>query len=271
MTKTLTQVSAMTLVAATVLGFSLFGLAPKAEAAALTPLSSLQPGDLIRGENFNAVYYYGADGFRYVFPNDKAYFTWYSNFASVKWVSDANLTKIQIGGNVTYKPGVRMIKINSDPRVYVVGAGGVIHAIASEAVATALYGSTWNKQIDDVPDGFFSNYRIGGSIDAASMFSVTGETASAANINVDKGLKAATVVTVTESGFSPANVTITAGTAVRFVNNGTMTHGASSDDGSWGTGTLQAGENFSKYFKNSGTILFHDKYNESVKGSIIVQ
>lgn len=271
MTKTLTQVSAITLVAATMIGFSVFGLAPKAEAASLTSLANLQAGDLIRGENFNAVYYYGADGFRYVFPNDKAYFTWYQNFDSVKWISDANLTKIQIGGNITYKPGVKMIKINSDPRVYAVGAGGTIHAIASEAVATALYGATWNKQIDDVSDGFFPNYTIGGTIDVASMFNATSETATAANINVDKNLKAPVVITITDAGFSPMNATVALGTAVKFVNNGATAHGASSEDGSWGTGSLYTGDSFSKYFKTTGTLTFHDKYNVAKTGTIVVQ
>ena len=234
-------------------------------------MNNLQAGDLIRGESFSAVYYYGTDGFRYVFPNDKAYFTWYQNFDTVKWVSDSDLTKIQIGGNVTYKPGVKMIKINSDPRVYVVSAGGVIRPIASEAVATALYGATWNKMIDDVPDGFFPNYSIGGLIDVASMYNPTSEKADATNINVDKGLVAPTVVNISDSGFSSITITINAGTAVKFVNTGSASHGASADNGKWGTGTLKAGENFSKYFNEVGTFTFHDKYDSSKTATLIVQ
>ncbi len=271
MTKALTKVSAMTLVVASMMTYALIGLATSpAHAAALTNLSALQAGDLIRGEGFNAVYYYGADGFRYVFPNDKAYFTWYKNFDNVKWLSDTNLTTIQIGGNVTYKPGVKMIKINSDPRVYAVGSGGTIRAISSEAIAQALYGDKWNKMIDDVPDGFFPNYKIGGTIDAASMFSVSAEMADATNINVDKNLKAPTVINIGESGFNPVSTSITAGTVVKFVNTGTTLHGASADDGSWGTGTLKAGENFSRYFKQAGTIMYHDKYNVAIKGTLNV-
>src|SRR5690349_3043752 len=69
--------------------------------------SSVNSGDLVRGQTYSAVYYIGADGLRYVFPNQKTYDTWYSNFNTVKFISDADLAKIQIGGNVTYKPGVR--------------------------------------------------------------------------------------------------------------------------------------------------------------------
>lgn len=249
--------------------FAAIIMAPSAQAASFTSVANLKAGDLIRGESFTAVYYYGTDGFRYVFPNDKTYFTWYSNFDSVKWVTDAELTTIQIGGNVTYKPGAKMIKINSDPRVYVVAKSGLIRAVSSEAVAKALYGTTWNKQIHDVPDGFFSNYKIGGTIDDASMFSPSAESAEAVDINSDKGLKTAVVVSITDTGYSPATLSVKAGTAVRFVNNGTTKHTASDDAGDWGTGTLNPGESFSKYFKSAASLNFHDAYS-SAKATISI-
>ncbi|MEK7451895.1 MAG: hypothetical protein AAB664_01005 [Patescibacteria group bacterium] len=270
MTKRLVLISASAVLAISVLLSGLVTITSSAHAGLLTTLANLKSGDLVRGESYSAVYFYGADGFRYVFPNDKTYFTWYQNFDSVKWVSDADLSKIQIGGNITYKPGVRMIKINSDPRVYVVSKGGTIRAIASENVASALYGATWNKMIDDVPDGFFSNYKMGGKIDDASMFSVNGEKSDAANIGVDKTLQAPTVISLTDSGYSPTNVTIKVGTVVKFMNNGSAKHTASDDAGDWGTGTLNGGDNFSRYFKLPGTYHFHDAYGAS-KGTINVQ
>ncbi|OGL99084.1 hypothetical protein A2318_01130 [Candidatus Uhrbacteria bacterium RIFOXYB2_FULL_45_11] len=269
MTKRLVLISASIMLAFSA-AFAAIVATPSAEAASLTSLASLKSGDLIRGESFTAVYYYGLDGFRYVFPNDKTYFTWYSNFNTVKWVSDADLTKIQIGGNATYKPGARMIKINSDPRVYVVAKGGLIRAIGSEAVAKALYGPTWNKQIDDVPDGFFSNYKIGGTIDDASMFSPAAEKSEAVDINFDKGLKAPVVISITDSGYSPATLSVQAGTAVKFVNNGTTKHTASDDAGDWGTGTLNPGESFTKYFKTTASLSFHDVYG-SAKATLTIQ
>ncbi len=264
----LSVVSLLTLLA--VSGSVLLGLTSSAQAAVLTTPSALQAGDLIRGESFSAVYYYGVDGFRYVFPNDKTYFTWYNNFDTVKWLSDSDLSSIQIGGNVTYKPGVKMIKINSDPKVYVVTSEGTIRAIVSEAVASGLYGSDWNKNIDDVPDGFFPNYKIGKTVEAASSFSVNGEQANATGIGADKGLKAATMITITSSGFSPSTVTISAETAVRFTNTDSLKHAASADDGSWGTGTLASGKHFSRYFKKAGTYTYKDKYGTTF-GTIIVQ
>lgn len=271
MTKRLVLISASALFILGIFFSGMMTIVHPARAASLISLSSLKAGDLIRGQNFSAVYYYGVDGFRYVFPNDKAYFTWYSNFDSVKWITDSDMTKIQIGGNITYKPGVKMIKINSDPRVYAVAKGGSIRAIGSETVAKSLYGSTWNKMIDDVPDGFFSNYKIGQTLDEATMYSVSGEKANATSIDVDKNLQAATIITITDSGYSPASVTIKAGTAVKFVNSGSMKHTASDDAGDWGTGTMESSGSFSKYFKTAGTYPYHCAYHANMKANIIVE
>lgn len=251
----------------------LSAFSPLSALAATIPVSSLQSGDLIRGQSNNALYYYGADGFRYVFPNDKTYFTWYQNFSSVKWLSDKDLASIQIGGNVTYKPGVKMIKINSDPKVYAVSENGSLRPIMSEAVASALYGTNWNKKIDDIPDGFFPNYTTGGVIELASQYSVSAEQADASNINIDKNLKAATVISINNSSYEPPTTTINSGTAVRFVNTGNTNQSATEWDSVWGSGTLKPGQHFTRYFHNKGMWSFYSKYTPktTMTGTLIVK
>ena len=165
------------------IGFSAF--VPVAHAAA-----DVKAGDLIRGNLTPAVYYYGADGKRYVFPNEKTYKSWYADFSAVKHVSDADLQALPIGGNVTYRPGVKMVKITTDPKVYAVDAGGKLRWIKDEATATALYGADWSKNVEDVPDAFFVNYTSGTNIAAAASFDKAAVTAAASAINVDKGLAA---------------------------------------------------------------------------------
>jgi hypothetical protein len=54
-----------------------------------------------------------------------------------------------------------MVKINTDPKVYAVERGGLLRWIQSGETAAALYGTAWNKKIDDVSDAFFINYTIG--------------------------------------------------------------------------------------------------------------
>ncbi len=132
---------------------ALFGMTFTAQAA--------QPGDLIKMAGLSSVYYYASDGKRYVFPNEKTYFTWYADFSSVTTISESELQSIQIGGNVVYRPGTRLVKITTDPKVYAVTPGGMLHHVPDEATAVKLYGPNWNQMIDDVPDAFFTNYSIG--------------------------------------------------------------------------------------------------------------
>ncbi len=134
------------------------------------PFTSHATGNLIKGKSFESVYYVANDGKRYVFPNDKAYFTWYGDFNDVTTVSDAELASIQIGGNVTYKPGKKLVKIQTDPKVYAVDQGGVLRWVETEEIATALYGVDWAKQVDDIPDMFFVNYRVGSPVSSATDF-----------------------------------------------------------------------------------------------------
>lgn len=233
--------------------------------------TTINSGDLIRGTTFSAVYYMGADGFRYVFPNDKAYFTWYSDFNTVKMISDAELAKIQIGGNVTYKPGVKMVKINTDPKTYAIDEGGTLRHVSSEAVAIALYGSDWNKKIDDIADGFFSNYTIGEAIESSGDYSAATAMANATSINDDRNLSAPKVITIGANGFSPLDVTIGVGDTVKFTNNTSAKHSVTADDFSWGSGTINAGESFIKRFSEEGTFPFYDGYDSANSGAIYVE
>lgn len=112
-----------------------------------------QPDSLIKGE-LTTIYYYAADGYRYVFPNDKTFGSWFSDFGAVTTVSKEVLGQISLKGNVTYRPGVRMIKIQTVPKVYIVDKGGKLRWVKTEELAKKLYGDDWNKKIDDVPDEF---------------------------------------------------------------------------------------------------------------------
>lgn len=256
--------------AALVLTLGNFGVVRPA-AASTTALADLEAGNLIRGQTFSAVYYYAKDGFRYVFPNDKTYFTWYSNFDDVKWLADTDLGKIQIGGNVTYRPGVKMIKINSDPKTYAVGENGALRWVTSETLAIALYGADWNTQIDDVPDGFFSNYQTGSSIEEDDDFVPASETAAVSSINEDKDLKAPYIINLTDSGYSDVDLSIDAGRAVKFTNTGSSKHTATAEDLTWGSGTLNPGDSFIRYFNEEGEFEFFCSYHSTETGIITAE
>lgn len=157
-----------------------------------TPAKQPDPtnGRLIKGTSYTTVYYLGPDGKRYVFPNDKTYLSWFNTFSYVKQIADDELIKTPLGGNVTYKPGSRLIKIETSPTVYVVTRGGVIRPLKSEDVAVQLYGKDWAKRVDDMPDAFFTNYKEGQPILSFNDFSPSAEEQNTTSIDQDKGLQA---------------------------------------------------------------------------------
>lgn len=148
---------------------------------------NLNYGDLFKGST-DSVYYYGTDNKRQVFPSAGTYFSWYADFSGVKKMSDQILAQITLGANVTYKPGVKMIKIQSDPKVYAVDSHGVLRWITTEEIAAGLYGSNWQSKIDDVEVSFFINYQMGEPITSLGDFNPLAVAASALDINTDMQL-----------------------------------------------------------------------------------
>jgi antibiotic biosynthesis monooxygenase (ABM) superfamily enzyme len=59
--------------------------------------------------------------------------------------------------------------------VYAVEGERILRPISSEAVAADLYGSDWNKQIDDISDAFYGNYQFGIEIDQAGDYDKTSQ------------------------------------------------------------------------------------------------
>lgn len=179
---------------------------PRAVHAATCPpacessnLRRVASGSLVRASQ-PAVYYVADDGRRYVFPNEKTYRSWYADFSSVQRISNTDLAALPLGGNITYKPGPRLLKIESDPKVYAVDHGGVLRWIETEDAAVALFGTMWNRIVDDVPVAFFVNYRTGASVNGHDDYDpgtvASGVTTIAADLAVARGTRPAPASTL---------------------------------------------------------------------------
>lgn len=112
---------------------------------------------------------------------------------------------------------------------------------------------------------------MGTALEMASQYDPDAEEADAFSIDADKGLQAYLTVSIEDNSYSPSELELDAGRAVRFVNNGSNKHTASADDGSWGTGTLNAGETFTRYFDEEGDYDFHCAYHDSMTGTLMVE
>jgi plastocyanin len=247
-------------------------LLPGATYAANAPSAVFSPGDLIKSSANSSVYYYASNGKRYVFPNEKTYFTWYKDFSNVKTLSVAQLGAIGIGGNVTYKPGSRMVKVTTDPRVYVVDQGGVLRHVASEQLANTLYGLNWQDAIHDLPDAFFTNYRIGTAIQTASDFKPADVSTLTPTIAEDKQLdKNVATVTIGDPdtiGYVPTTMTIKAGTKVTWTNNDSIDHTVTGNG--WTSGQIMPGASYSYTFNSVGSFDYHCLQHPASQGTINV-
>ena len=135
-----------------------------------------------------AVYYYASNGKRYVFPNEKVYYTWYKDFSAVKIIPIDQMALIPIGGNVTYKAGSKLVKFQTDIKTYLPTKGGVLRWVKTEEVAKGLFGQNWNKQVDDITEAFYVNYKFGNPIESALDAPLDIIRTADGTIDIDKGL-----------------------------------------------------------------------------------
>lgn len=245
-------------------------LAPVATHAAVT--SAFAPGDLIRGSAVSTVYYFGPDGHRYVFPNEKTYFTWYTDFSKVKLISDGQLGTIPLGrSNVTYRPGYKMIKITTDPKTYAVDQGGVLRWVQTEQLAQTLFGLNWSDRIDDLPDPFFINYKVGTPLETADQYKPADVMTATPNISIDKQFDT-TQVTITigsqTNGFVPSTTTLKAGNTVIWTNSDTVPHTVTGSG--FESGEIAPGKTYSHRFPSTGSFDYICSIHTVMKGTINV-
>lgn len=248
------------------------GLCLPAVSQAATPMTSaFNSDDLIKGSG-PTVYYFAQDGHRYVFPNEKVYFSWYRDFSGVKTIPDSHLSSIPLGRtNVTYRPGFKMLKVTTDPRIYVVDRGGVLRHVATEQLARTLYNLNWNDRVDDVPDAFFTNYRVGTAIQTASDYNPNDVMTLTPTIAADKGFDRSKV-TITignmNTGFVPTTFTIKKGVEVTWTNRDNTEHTVRGNG--WASPMLRPGESWTRVFPATGSFDYSCGVHPVMQGTINV-
>src|SRR5215217_1712193 len=75
-------------------------------------------------------------------------------------------------------------------------------------------------------------------------------------------------VSIQDFSFSPGQITVAPGTTVTWVNKGPSAHTTTADDGTWDSGTLQQGEDFSFTFDKPGTYTYHCSIHPDMTASV---
>jgi LPXTG-motif cell wall-anchored protein len=77
-------------------------------------------------------------------------------------------------------------------------------------------------------------------------------------------------VSIQDFSFDPGQISVAPGTKVTWVNEGQAPHTSTADDGSWDSGTLQPGDDFSFTFDKPGTYTYHCSVHPQMTASVKV-
>jgi plastocyanin len=77
--------------------------------------------------------------------------------------------------------------------------------------------------------------------------------------------------TLTNTAYAPNPITIGVGATITWTNNDTIAHTSTGDDGSWNSGTIEAGQRFSRTFPAAGTFSYHCTIHPGMVGSVTVR
>ncbi len=142
-------------------------------------VSSVTAGQYIRSPDFSTVYFVDDNGVRHPFMDAQTFATYDVDPTLVTTVTNATLPELPLGVPMLPKAGTVLVKIVSDPRVYVVEANAddafrpTLRWIPSEATAIALYGSAWASSVIDVDVGLFGRFGVGNAVTEALIVGST--------------------------------------------------------------------------------------------------
>ena len=85
------------------------------------------------------------------------------------------------------------------------------------------------------------------------------------------GTTTACAVTVQDNSFSPSTRRVTAGSTVRWTNQGASPHTSTSLVDVWDSGNLNGGQSFEHTFDSAGEFEYECVYHDGMTGTIVVE
>lgn len=153
----------------------------------LEEISEVSEGMYVRSSYFDTVYYIEEDGsgdlIRRPFMDAQTYMTYEDDWSPVETVTDATLPTMSLGGPMLPNPGIVLVKIQSDAKVYAIGEDGELRWVSSETVAIALFGSNWADYVIDIPATLFPRFDMGDDIDSAVDYDASDDMKTREEVN----------------------------------------------------------------------------------------
>ncbi|MCD4705062.1 hypothetical protein K8R66_03220, partial [bacterium] len=125
-----------------------------------------QPGTLLKSNTSSAIYYIDQDNKKYIFTDERTYYSWYDDFNNVVETTVNELDQYEDGGAITIRPGTKLITHVNTNKVYAVEPNGRLRYLPSEDIAKTLYGDDWSSLVVDIPATLFTTtYTKGDNLD----------------------------------------------------------------------------------------------------------
>jgi hypothetical protein len=127
--------------------------------------------DKVKRNEMDFIYYYAADGKRYVFPELSVFKSWFGDYPVDKLAFEnvETMSQSPLGGNVTLRPGT-LLQSPTLLNTFIVVKNGYISPVGDEEMLVEYYGPDWEKLVVILPDYYFSQYGLGKTIKSVSDF-----------------------------------------------------------------------------------------------------
>jgi plastocyanin len=76
---------------------------------------------------------------------------------------------------------------------------------------------------------------------------------------------------LTNTAYAPNPIAISVGDTITWTNNDNESHTSTGDDGSWNSGSIAPGANFSRTFPSAGTFSYHCTIHPGMVGTVTVR
>ena len=86
------------------------------------------------------------------------------------------------------------------------------------------------------------------------------------NVSIVSGAR-----TLTTTAYNPNPIRVSVGGTVMWMNNDSITHTSTLDNGTWDSGTIAPGASFSRTFPTAGTFSYHCSIHPNMIGTVTVQ
>ena len=148
-----------------------------------SPVLESELSKVVELDENSSFYYIGKDGKRYIFTTPETYNSWFKGKTEVKKLTLEQIQKIELGGNITVRPG-NLITTSTAPGAYLVQKGGTI-SFVEEKVLKQIFGSNFSSRVINLPNYYFTNYKYIDPIESVEDYPLIDITLT---IDQDKGL-----------------------------------------------------------------------------------